>query len=539
MSKYFINEGVDDEQKKFLYDVLNLSIEFLDGTIRENKVLQYKTTNIIKSHFTSGIPMETTSLEELYKELSFIAENSIAQSDHKFLAFPDSAGSVATYAADIFTSFLNQNLIAIDRSAPVATFIETQLIAWLRALIGYSNSEPNEVETLSQLGGMWTSGGSMSNHIAVLAALINKFPNVLETGLYGLKKRPVMLLAKGIAHYSFLNAAKSLGLGEDGIVWLGTDGDYTTDIDSLTMALEELSDDVEPFLVVAVAGNCRTSDIDSIANIADICTKKKIWLHVDACHGGSLLFSDTLRKRLLGIQQADSVTIDPHKGLFVTYSSSYILFKETSVMNKFCRYPEKVCDPSNFDIGLITPFYGSRGFDSLKLWLMIKHLGKEEIGRYVEQRDKIYHELCKRLEETTFFVFFNNPQFYRSAFVFFPKIVKAKCEELMLDKSDIIKIIEKYTIIYSDTLYQRGEVVFDLFKLNDFGNKLGFGTQLQYHVIGMSVGHVEMVNHEYDEIIKEVLLVGNELVCSMLAEVADNNITALSGVTLPDSPAAW
>lgn len=538
MSEYFINKKINSKQKEFLHNVLDLGLDFLSGDLRKQKVLNYKDIEQLKEKYSYPIPQDSIDLKTLYTELLYLSQNSIAQSDHKYLAFPDSSGSLATYAADIISSFLNQNLIAVDRSAPVSTFIEAQLITWLRHLIGFSDKTFDNTRTLSDLGGMWTTGGNMSNHIAILTALITKFPQILKDGLCKLEKRPVIILSKGIAHYSFLSAAKVLGLGSEGILWTDTNDDFTTNIDSLQNTLKNLPSNVEPFMIVAVAGNCRTSSIDDILKISNVCKKNNIWFHVDACHGGSLLFSDKLRKQLNGIEQADSVTIDPHKSLFVTYSSSYVLFKNPNVMNIYCRYQEQVNNTKIFDIGLITPFYGSRGFESLKLWLLIKHLGQKKIGEYVEQRNELYNIILNKIVETDLFVFFNSPKLYRSVFVFFPKSVRKYCEENKIAQKTIVDLIEKYTIIFSDILYQRGNVILDLFKLNDFSDKLGFGKQKSYPVIGMSIGHVEMDSSEMNIILNEIIDVGNKVLSSMINELFNKE----RQVEKPDTlmgPAAW
>ena len=335
-----------------------------------------------------------------------------------------------------------------------------------------------------------------------------------------------------------MNAAKALGLGSDGIVWVDTNDNYTTNIESLQKAIDNLPPHFEPFMVVAVAGNCRTSSIDDLSQISKICEQNNIWFHVDACHGGSLLFSEKLKKHLAGIEQADSVTIDPHKSLFVTYSSSYVLFKKPNVMNIYCRYPEQLKNSQISDIGLITPFYGSRGFDSLKLWLLILHLGQKKLGEYIEKRTDLYKKIVERLTLTDFFVFLNSPQLYRSVFVFFPKAIQEYLKDCTITQKSIIELIEKYTTLFSDALYQRGKVIVDLFKLNDFSNSLGYGNKISYPVIGMSIGHIEMSESEIDSIIEEIVLVGNETQALMMSEI-QNNDTIIEKIFSFSGPASW
>ena len=497
-------------QRKFLKGVFDLGLAFYDGTARQGKTIQYLDNNDLKKMFVESLPREGMSLEKL---LSFyeekVAAYSIAQSDQRYLSFPDTGNSIAALGADILSVFLNQNLIAIDRSAPTGTFIEMQLILWLRDLIGYEvTSLDSESLTLNDIGGMWTSGGNMSNHVAVLVALQSRFPTIKQSGLYGLNTRPVMILAKGIEHFSFASAANSLGLGKDGIVWAEPNADYTTNSESVEKCIEQsVQQNLTPYIIVCVAGNCRTTSIDKIKNLKKVCEKYGIWLHVDACHGGSLLFSKDYRHLLEGIQFADSVSLDPHKGLFVPYPSSYVLFKDPKTLGSFARYPDKVSDPDCLDLGLIMPFYGSRGFSSLKLWSLIKHLGTEGISKIIQLRADVNLRLTHKLEEMKLFVMFNENTFYRQAFVFCPQSVRSFLDQIVKDEIDtktVVKIINYYTEEFCQYLYKKGEVIFDLFAISDLSNKVGFGRVEKYTTMAMAIGH-PVINKEIESKILEII----------------------------------
>lgn len=483
-----------DEQARFLGDVLNLGLEFVRGSIRDNKVLRFQSNTELRQRFAAALPEEGCTYADLLAHLKEdICAFSISQSDPRYLAFPDSGNSIAGLAADILTPFVNQNLIAVDRSAPAATFVEAQLIQWLRALIGYSSLLIDDHDyNLSKVGGMWTSGGNMSNHVAVLVALHQRFPELKSTGLTTLRKRPVIVLARGIEHFSFSSAALSLGLGEKGLAWSKPGVNFTTDVEDLRSTLEKMPADSEAFMVVAVAGNCRTTSIDNIEAIRALCDKHGLWLHVDACHGGSLLFSQELRRGLAGIQHADSVSLDPHKGLFVTYPSSYVLFKDPGALKFICRYPGKFTDPDCMDLGLIMPFYGSRGFHSLKLWLLIKHLGVRHLGNLIEQRHLLSGELSSELAKNDSFTVLNHNHFYRLAFVLSPWPVTARIKSTALtsDQSQAIKrLIDAATAEFSDLLYRSGRVVFDAFSLADLDDKIGLGKEHKFSAIALAVGH--------------------------------------------------
>jgi glutamate/tyrosine decarboxylase-like PLP-dependent enzyme len=352
-----------------------------------------------------------------------------------------------------------------------------------------------------------------------------------------------MVLAQGIEHFSFAGAARALGLGAKGILWAGSNGDYTTNVESVEAALDQAPPDVEPFMVVSVAGNCRTTAIDEIARMRKVCDQRGLWLHVDACHGGCLLLSERHRKRLHGIETADSVSLDPHKGFFITYPASYVLFRDPHALGALSRYPGQSQDPNCMDLGLITPFFGSRGFQSLKLWLLIKHLGLKQLGRIVDYRQVLNGVLTRELEATGLFALLHDNTFYRQAFVFCPAEVLSAIPGLLArgkDPADLRDLISHKTRLFSDRLYRSGRAVFDLFSLQDLNNVLHLGTQAKYSVMGMALGQPAMPENVLREIRAAIVEFGEPLRAEMAEELFGHMETRMqaAGVRV-DSPAGW
>lgn len=290
--KHFI-DGVDKTQKKLLNQTIDLGLDFINGKTRNHKVLNYKEPEFFKKILDQPLPQKSKSYKKCLDLLEKIGKYSISQSDLNYLAFPDSGNSLGGMMGEIYSKFLNQNLIAVDRSAPISTFIEIQLIEWFRQLIGYDYKSLSQINSLSEVSGMWTSGGHMSNHIAILTALNNKYDLVKSKGLSGLDFSPKIIYTGNISHYSVPSAVHHLGIGTDNIINCLSNPDYTTNCQSLEEILKEHQKNNDVFMVVGVAGNTRTSSIDNLEEIAKICLKYNVWFHVDACHGGSLLFSQT------------------------------------------------------------------------------------------------------------------------------------------------------------------------------------------------------------------------------------------------------
>lgn len=486
--------GKSESEQEFFNKIIDLGLKFFSGEIRDNKVLKYKTPEAFLKELKDTLPANGIDDDTVLDTLQEIGEYSISQSDLNYIAFPDSANSKHAMAGEIFSKFLNQNLIAFDRSATIATFIEIQLIEWLRELIGYDFKPTSEIKSLSEVGGMWTTGGHMSNHIAIMSALNQKYPEIKEKGLTSLSVTPKIVLSGKISHYSYNSAMHHLGLGNANIISAESNADFTTNLNDLENILKGHVGSNDVFMVVAVAGNCRTACIDNIEKIAQICQKYNTWLHVDACHGGSLLFSNKLKGRdLKGIEMADSVALDPHKGMFVTYPSSYVMFKQRDNLVKFTRYPEQVRNGESWDLGYITPFFGSRGFESLKIWLMIKALGKDYLGEVVEKRDEDAQFVWNKIEDSRYFTNFHEMDFYRMAFVYYPKDVKSIVDQEELtdkQKLSIKSCIDKYTHKINQELYESGDVCLDEFKLHDIGDTIGLNLSSErYFVMSITVGN--------------------------------------------------
>lgn len=544
--KYFLLPN--KQQEKILKKTIDISLDFFKGDLRDNKFLIYKNPKYLKSKLDCPLPSNPRKIEDTFKILEEIGKYSIAQFDLNYLSFPDSGNSLIALIGSLYSKFLNQNLISFDRSAPIATFIEIQLIEWLRGLIGYETKSLNKIDCLADVSGMCTTGGHMSNHVGILAALNKTFPEIKEKGISNLKFSPVILLSKKISHYSFDSAAHHLGIGKDNIIDIPIKKNYTTDYDSLEEILKKLPKNKKPFMVVSVAGNTRTSNIDDLLEINNFCKKHNLWNHVDACHGGSLLFSKKLKsKYLFGIEQADSVTIDPHKGLFVPYPSSYILFKERSTLTMFSRYKEECFDGSMWDLGFITPFYGSRGFESLSLWLLIKIMGKKGISETIEYRLKIAKFAEKIIKENEDFITLNEIDIYRMAFIFCPnyiqKYIKLNSGKIIDKKAKEIKnLIDKYNHAINQCLYESGKLCLDEYRLHDAGDKVGLGIEDRYLVFAISLGNPLFTEETIKKSLNILFKKARKIKIKMLAEF--NNIIFLKNnssktVDYKSGPAGW
>lgn len=218
---------------------------------------------------------------------------------------------------DAIGSITNQ-VMAIYEMGPWATAVERAMIARLGQQIGYSPGT---------FTGIITHGGSLANLTALLTARNVALQNCWQQGV-PTDVRPVLLVQED-AHYCVVRSAGILGLGTDQVIKIPVDGQRKMDVSQLDRVLSELATQSRPVIAVAAAA-CATpiGAFDRLNEVADVCEKHRVWLHVDAAHGGSALWSDQHRHLLAGMDRADSVVWDAHKMMFVPALCAFAFYKD-------------------------------------------------------------------------------------------------------------------------------------------------------------------------------------------------------------------
>lgn len=408
--------------KKLFLRFFDKTIQAHYSTLKEDFPIYNPQATIALLDFP--INQEPLSERELLKEYeSLLLDGSINKFKREFMAFVDSGNADTNILAAPFIELFSQNQIVVETDSPRSTFIEIKLVNWMRELIGWVKpGEPFPANPLDACG-TFCASGSTANLLGLLAARSHAYPNVRQDGMQAVNKRSFVLLPE-TSHYSMRNAVWASGLGLNSIVSVRVDSGYRMDPDCLRKTVTNILKVKENKIVavMAAAGNSYTMSIDPISEIARICKDFGIYFHVDACNGGAVLFSDSLRSKLKDIHLADSVSFDPHKNLSVTYPSSLVLFKQKRDLEKIVsEYGNIVNNPESYDLGTINPVEGSRGFHSLKLWLLIRYYGCKGIGRRIDQNQENTLYLNKRLHEELNFLPLHKPDLFNQAFIILPK----------------------------------------------------------------------------------------------------------------------
>ncbi|MFN8075658.1 MAG: pyridoxal-dependent decarboxylase [Kineosporiaceae bacterium] len=296
--------------------------------------------------------------------------------DPGYLAHLNCPVAVPALAAEVLASAVNTSVDTWDQSTS-ATLIEQRLIGWTASLIGFGGSAD----------GVFTSGGTASNLHALLLAREETLARLQREGLPRDRALPrLRVLASARAHFSVAKAARLLGLSPDAVVTVGELPDRRLDPAALDAALHSVTQaGLVPAAVVATAGTTDLGLVDPLIGVAEVAREHGVWLHVDAAYGGALLLSERRRHLLAGLELADSVTVDFHKGFFQPVACSAIVVGDGARLRHAAWHadylnPEGEDHPNLVDVSMQT----TRRFDALKLWVTLRALGAPALGAMVD-----------------------------------------------------------------------------------------------------------------------------------------------------------
>ncbi len=485
LRKYFINSKNKKECLNIFSKILQDGIEFKTNSKNDKSVLKYKEQEKIMKDLLEPMPIKSKDIRKVIKECKKkIIDGSVNFSSEDFLAFPDSGNSTAAMCGHLLYGMLNQNMINSIHCSPTATFVEIAVINWLRDIIGYKVRKKQR--DIIDVGGINVPGGTLANTVALLLARERIMPKTMQKGLIRTNKPLKMFIPEGIGHYTSKAAMGWLGIGTENIVEVKTTKDFTIDKGDLVDKIKYYRKNSIPFVIVAYAGDSRTMAIDDFVGLSKIAKKYKIWFHIDACHGASLCFSDKLKYKIKGINLADSVTLDPHKVLFTPYNLSYLLIKNPKDFKPIAGVSDLIT-MEKYSFGQITPFLGSRSFNSLKLWFLIKNLGKKNIGYLIEKRHEMAKHFASLVEKENDFYLMNNVIINSVAYIYIPKELKEKLDENPSRKH--IDLINELNLRIQKKMFREGQFYVHTFKLNDFKNILGTGSNEVYQMQRLMLGN--------------------------------------------------
>jgi len=301
-------------------------------------------------------------------------DNSLFNAHPRFFGYITAPPAPIGILADFLASALNAN-VGSWTLAPAATEIESQTVRWIGELIGFPTG-----------GGLLVSGGTLANIVCLIAARAAAAPwGIREQGMHGGGRRELVAYASDEAHTWIQKAADMCGLGTNAIRWIETDDALRMDVTALRRAIDaDTAAGRLPFIVVGTAGSVGTGAVDPLPAIAALCREKKIWFHVDGAYGGFAAAVPGASAELLGLSEADSVAVDPHKWLYAPLEAGCALVRDAEALTRAFAYHPAYYHFEERAVNFVD--YGpqnSRGFRALKVWLALRQVGASGYRRMI------------------------------------------------------------------------------------------------------------------------------------------------------------
>jgi len=301
-----------------------------------------------------------------------------------YLGLVNSSPLPGAALADLLISSLNNNGGAFHQS-PAMTTCEEELVRAFAGIFGVAGAD-----------GMFLPGGTFATLQAIVLARVRATGGPARSGL--------RLYTSEAAHFSVPRAAMVAGIAAEDVVAIPISGRGAMDATALRQRIgNDRRQNAAPFMVVATAGTTATGALDPLAEIAALCREEGIWLHVDACYGGAAMLLEPMRARFAGIEQADSIAIDPHKWFFIPVTAALLLTIHPEVARRAFATTAGSYIPTDGEInawqrGIPT----TRRSSGLAVWMALRAHGWRTIRAAVQSNIELTRLLEALLAERGF-----------------------------------------------------------------------------------------------------------------------------------------
>lgn len=380
-----------DQFRSAMHRVADLVADYLEG-VGDRPVVPAVSPGDVRRVLPAAPPEEPEPVETILDDYLRVIEPNLTHWNHPgFFAYFAITGSGPGILGETLAAALNVNAM-LWRTSPAATELEERVCEWLARMM----------DLPPELRGHINDTASSSSLVA-LAAARHRLPE-LEVRVKGLSGRPaappLTVYASDQAHSSIDKAAIVLGVGQENVRRVATDEEFRLSVPALAAAIaRDRAEGRLPMAVVATAGTTSTTSVDPIPEIADLCAREGIWLHVDTAYAGAAAICPEYRQRMPGLERADSLVVNPHKWLFTPVDCSVLFVRDPALLkDAFSLVPEYL----RTDDGEVTNLmdYGfqlGRRFRALKLWMVIRAFGVEGLRERIREHCALARELADRL----------------------------------------------------------------------------------------------------------------------------------------------
>ena len=322
----------------------------------------------LQARLGMGLPQAPGDPQQALEDAAHVLDASVSPSRPLFTAYIGSTGLEAGVLAGALSAAYDVNLAA---SAGAAEFVEQQTLNWTAEFIGYPLQE-----------GTFTSGGMTSNLTALVAAREAVLPGSRTDGI-GNRRCAVYCSAE--AHHSIMRAVEVTGIGGGAVRKISIDDRRRMRAEELDAALaQDHAAGVLPVAVIATAGTTLTGAIDPLEEIADVCARHRVWMHVDGAYGGPAAGVPEVAALFRGIERADSLTVDAHKWMGVPKSCSLLMLSRRGALGAaFAHEEQYMLHTGSAANAVDSTLEYSRPVRSLKLWLTFRLYGADMLRTWI------------------------------------------------------------------------------------------------------------------------------------------------------------
>lgn len=350
-------------------------------------------------------------------------------------------GGVYPAALGDFLAAVTNRYSGVFFASPGAARIENTLVRWIAGVLGCADT----------VGGTLTSGGSLANLAAVVTAR--------EEVPFDQRSRAVVYMSSEV-HHSMHKALRIAGMGGAVFRKVPMDDCYRIVPAGLVKQIEsDQANGLLPWLLVSSAGTTNTGAIDPLDALADIAERFELWHHIDAAYGGFFVLWEEGRRALAGIERGDSITVDPHKGLFLPYGCGCVLVRDhrklrdahsavADYMQDAVTPPEEV-SADNYSAEL------TRHFRGLRLWLPLRLVGLKPYRDALEEKVLLARWFYAKLQELKQIECGPRPELSVVAFRYRPESVAV----------DDVERLDKLNLQLAERLRTEGRVFLSTTKL--------------------------------------------------------------------------
>lgn len=390
-----------EEFKKTGHYLIDAIADFID-TIKQKPVTTGESPKQLQQILgNASLPEHGTNAMELFsKTVDLLFNHSLLNGHPKFFGYITSSPAPAGALADLLAASVNPN-VGANILSPMATEIEKQTVRWLAEFIGVAPS----------YGGLLVSGGNMANFTAFLAARTIKAPATIKEDGINNSSQKLIVYCSAATHTWIEKAAILFGLGTRSIRWVETDTNNKMNIEALNETIKtDIQNGCTPLMVIGNAGDVSTGAVDDFKSIAAVCKKHRLWFHIDGAYGIPAAVIPGLKNLFAGIEEADSIALDPHKWLYSPLEAGCTLVKDPNHLIKtYSSHPvyynfssDEPSVQNYYEYGL----QNSRGFRALKVWMILQQVGRKGYEEMITEDirlSKLLFELADKHAELEVF----------------------------------------------------------------------------------------------------------------------------------------